>query len=134
MDNNFQINISAVITRGTQVLLTQRSEAEDVFPGLWGIPGGKMDSTDNDLLSALKREIREEVGIEVEGFRVLKDNVVNKPDKNVLYITVATEYVSGTPTALEEVQNVGWFNVEQIPAPELFTPFTRDLVLSVLDK
>jgi 8-oxo-dGTP diphosphatase len=46
------------------MLLLRRSRALTAFPGTWDIPGGHVEKGEN-LLTALKREVREETGYEV---------------------------------------------------------------------
>jgi 8-oxo-dGTP diphosphatase len=57
--------VAAVIARDDRYLITQRRPSA-VLPGLWEFPGGKVEEGETDL-QALKREVRERVGVEVEG-------------------------------------------------------------------
>lgn len=54
---------AAVIFRDHHVLITQRPQ-KGLLGGLWEFPGGKVQSGE-DLQSGLKRELREELGVEV---------------------------------------------------------------------
>jgi 8-oxo-dGTP diphosphatase len=56
--------VAAVIEREGRYLITQRRPTA-VLPGLWEFPGGKVEPGESDE-SALKREMRERVGVEVE--------------------------------------------------------------------
>lgn len=55
---------AAVIRRDAVVLIAQRP-LEGLLGGLWEFPGGKIESGE-DLVDGLKREIMEELGVEVE--------------------------------------------------------------------
>jgi 8-oxo-dGTP diphosphatase len=57
--------VAAVIARDDRYLITQRRPSA-VLPDLWEFPGGKVEEGETDL-EALKREVRERVGVEVEG-------------------------------------------------------------------
>jgi len=57
--------VAAVIAKDDRYLITQRRPTA-VLPGLWEFPGGKVEEGETDL-QALKREVRERVGVEVEG-------------------------------------------------------------------
>ena len=60
----FNIGICAkIVDEKGRILLLQRS-TEDYCPGVWEMPGGGVDK-DEDLLTALKRELWEEAGIEL---------------------------------------------------------------------
>jgi len=55
---------AAVITQGDQVLIAQRPP-NGLLGGLWEFPGGKLELQDANLEDCLKREIREELGLEI---------------------------------------------------------------------
>lgn len=55
---------AAVICRDDLILITQRPEA-GLLGGLWEFPGGKVQAGE-DLPACLRREIREELGVEIE--------------------------------------------------------------------
>ncbi|KAH7382559.1 NUDIX hydrolase domain-like protein [Phaeosphaeria sp. MPI-PUGE-AT-0046c] len=46
-----------------KLLLVQRAADEKAFPNMWEIPGGKIDDTDETLLHAAVRELKEETGL-----------------------------------------------------------------------
>lgn len=54
---------AAVIRKGKKMLITQRPE-KGLLGGLWEFPGGKQDPGET-LEACLRREIREELGIEI---------------------------------------------------------------------
>jgi A/G-specific adenine glycosylase len=51
---------------GASPLLIAQRPQEGMLGGLWEFPGGKMEPEDADLPACLRREIREELGIEIE--------------------------------------------------------------------
>jgi A/G-specific adenine glycosylase len=55
---------SAIIRRGEQVLIAQRPQS-GLLGGMWEFPGGKTEPGE-DLVTALKREICEELGVDIE--------------------------------------------------------------------
>jgi A/G-specific adenine glycosylase len=61
--------VVAVIRNGNKILIQQRPE-EGLLAGLWEFPGGKVEPGES-LLTALKRELREELGVETETARLL---------------------------------------------------------------
>jgi len=56
--------VAAVIERDGKYLITQRRSTA-VLPGLWEFPGGKVEPNETDE-AALKRELRERVGVDVD--------------------------------------------------------------------
>lgn len=61
--------VAAVIERGGRVLVSQRRMGAG-HPGRWEFPGGKREPGEGDA-AALRRELREELGIEVEVGRLV---------------------------------------------------------------
>jgi A/G-specific adenine glycosylase len=61
--------VVAVIERDGRVLLQERP-AGGLLAGLWEFPGGKVER-DESLAAALRREVREELGVEIEALRRL---------------------------------------------------------------
>ena len=58
-----QVVVAGALTRGSAVLLAQRQRPPELA-GLWELPGGKVTSGETEAV-ALRRELREELGIEV---------------------------------------------------------------------
>ena len=53
-----------------QILLVQRASNEEVYPNQWEFPGGHAEfGTDQTILEAVVREVREETGLQVESIR-----------------------------------------------------------------
>lgn len=61
--------VVAVLRHGRRVLIQKRPEG-GLLGGLWEFPGGKVESGES-LRSALIRELREELGLEIESIRPL---------------------------------------------------------------
>ncbi|ORY03665.1 NUDIX hydrolase domain-like protein [Clohesyomyces aquaticus] len=51
-----------------KILIVQRAANEKAFPDCWEIPGGKVDDTDETILHAVARELKEETGLDAIRF------------------------------------------------------------------
>ncbi len=61
-------------------LVVKRSAHEIAFPGKWAFPGGKTERGQT-ILETLKREVLEEVGLDIEDtIKYLKDFTFVRPD------------------------------------------------------
>lgn len=133
MIDTFKVIVSAVIINdSSQVLLGKRSDDEEVFPGLWGIPGGKVEasaSQKNILEETLVREAKEEMGILIKPIRVLEtDCKINENNKGKIYVIYLAELVSGEPKPLEDTTEVKWWDIADLKE-EMLTPGTLDNIL-----
>lgn len=128
MSKFFKINVSAIISNSEgKILIQKRSLDEDVFPGLWGIPGGTVEISDKSVLDALRREIREEVGVEIDDAVLYKENLVAKEMYGVYYLVYVSTYISGEARALDGTSEVLWIEENQIDNYE-FTPTTKKTI------
>jgi len=96
--------LAAVVRRNGRYLVARRPE-EKRHGGLWEFPGGKMAS-DESLLEAATRELREELGLSVTGVGAVLFEAMD-PGSPFLIRFVEVQ-VRGEPRALEHME-VGWF-------------------------
>ena len=98
-DGKKQIEVSAALIfhRG-QLLIAQR-RAGAHLGGLWEFPGGKREP-DETFEECLVRELREELGIEVEAGGLFDEISHAYPEKTVSLKFFACKLVSGEPRPL----------------------------------
>jgi 8-oxo-dGTP pyrophosphatase MutT (NUDIX family) len=60
----FQFAQKAFIARDRRILLVEKSSSDPENPGLWEVPGGRMEFGE-DVDEHLRREVLEEVGLDV---------------------------------------------------------------------
>lgn len=65
-----RLGVKAALLRNSRLLLLQRRDDLELWPGLWDLPGGGVEK-DGTLLGTLVREVREETGFGVRVGRVL---------------------------------------------------------------
>src|SRR4030042_730673 len=116
----FKIITSVIITdkRG-RFLLGKRSMKEDVFPGLWSIPGGKVESpliVQDVLEKNAKKEVMEEFGVEVEITGYAESH---SDGKGKVYIIFFGKIIKGGPKPLEDTDEVRWFWFEDLEKEKL---------------
>jgi 8-oxo-dGTP diphosphatase len=92
--------VAAVIYDGQgRILLTRR--AEDTHQGgLWEFPGGKLEDAET-VAQGLRRELKEELGIDLLGHRPLIKNLHHYPDRSVLLDVYLVSDYQGIPRGLE---------------------------------
>jgi mutator protein MutT len=114
---------AAVIRRGESVLLCQRPRAKR-HGGLWEFPGGKLHAGES-MAEALRRELREELGVEVTAAGESPLHVGHDPGSPFEIHFTAVE-IAGEPVALEHEQ-VAWVPVAACHAYAL-APSDREFV------
>ena len=89
--------VAAALFRDGRLLLAQRTRPAELA-GLWELPGGKVEPGET-VENALRRELREELGVEVAGGDRI-GAAVPLPDGRIL-CAYRVELVAGVPTPLE---------------------------------
>ena len=108
-----------VVLRGAagRVLLARR-QGTAYADGLWGLPGGRVEDGET-LQDAARREVREEIGVEVTAPGVLgvsRFGAQGQPGVAFLFLAEAWQ---GTPTPLDLTSEVGWFAPDALPPDAL---------------
>jgi ADP-ribose pyrophosphatase YjhB (NUDIX family) len=95
-----------------RVLLGRR--ALDPGKGLWDLPGGFLHE-DEHPLDGLRREIREETGLEVDPIDFIGFWLEPYDERIVLCLTW-TASVSGEPRAADDLVELRWFEPDELPS------------------
>ncbi|WP_123537273.1 NUDIX domain-containing protein [Halosimplex salinum] len=133
-DYAYVVNVDGVVARGDEYLLIERGADEDHAPGVLGLPGGKLEAppgTDDALEATVRREIHEEVGVDVGAVEyVCSSTFETDTGDQCLNIVTLCEYESGeaTPRATDEVAAVHWLTEDELRAREDVPAFTERYV------
>jgi 8-oxo-dGTP diphosphatase len=123
------VAVAVLIRSGGAVLLAQRP-ASKVYSGYWEFPGGKVEPGE-PVVEALKREIREELGIEIERAYPSITRVYTYPHATVRLHFYRVHAWRGEPRALEH-QAIAWQRPDAIDIVPLLPangPVLRSLLL-----
>ncbi|RPA12982.1 (deoxy)nucleoside triphosphate pyrophosphohydrolase [Gordonia sp. OPL2] len=88
----------AVIDPDRQTLLLARRRYPPEVAGLWELPGGKVEPGETTE-AALRRELREELGVDVSVGAALDERVPLTDD--LVLVALAARIVDGTPRPVE---------------------------------
>lgn len=134
MSKFFKINVSVIIfDKNNRVLVQKRAMTEDVFPGLYGIPGGTVEMTDVSLDDALAREVAEEVGVKIKETFLLKNNIKKKEMYAILYLVYTAEHDSGEAMPMDETESVQWLDKKALENLS-FTPTTMETIMLAYER
>lgn len=115
-----QVSVGGIIlNEKKEVLVLKRSENDDFLPGFWEIPGGGLDYGENPE-EGLKREIKEECGIDVEVLNpvVVTDYFMDKGEDRVhrveINFTCHPKNKDQAITLSSEHMESMWTNLDQV--------------------
>ena len=116
---------AVIVDRDGRVLLGRR--ALDPGAGLWDLPGGFLEETEEPLV-ALRREVREETGLEIEPDAFVGFYLEPYDGRTVLCLTWRARVDAGTERAGDDLTELRWFEPGELPFDELaFSHYRRAL-------
>ncbi len=147
MDNKYlhEVVITAIIVKNGKYLITRRSPNKKRFPGTWTVPGGKLETDDyvnlpkdakdhwyNVLEKVIKREVKEEVGLEIGNIEYVTSLATVHGDGNPsLVISCLADYVSGEVVLQEnETDKYEWVDLKSAKKYDLLDGIYDELVMA----
>lgn len=133
---NQNVCVSALFVQDGKVLLVRR--AIEPAKGKLDFMGGFVDPTE-DVQTAIKREAKEELDVEIEIVRLLG---VFGPDPYpvddvVVYnsaVTYLCRIASGTPVPQDDVASLEWWGLDALPDPqEMAFPSQTQVITLIRD-
>jgi len=128
-------------------LITKRSPTKKAWPNKWTVPGGGLETTDymstdatyqnsespqwyNAVETTLRREIKEEVGVEVTDIQYLLDLAFIRPDGiPAIVLSFYCKYVSGDVVLDEDATEYAWIAANEVGNYELIQGIDHEIQL-----
>lgn len=147
MQNQYlhEVAITAIIVRDGKYLIIRRSAQKKRFPRLWTVPGGKLETEDylalpkdtehywyNVLEQTLRREVAEEVGLEIDHIEYVTSlATVHADGAPSLVISCLADYVSGEVKLQEdEADEFAWVSLGEAKGYELIDGIYDELSMA----
>jgi 8-oxo-dGTP diphosphatase len=133
-DKKFHIGLKAFIKKDSSLLVLQGSSKMD-REGLWGLPGGKIQTTEDtkSLEEILMREVHEECGNSFQ-IEVGSPFVTWRfPGKDIFLVGYHCEYVKGDVELSEEHKDYKWLSLDDSIDHMEFAPGYREVIQSALN-
>jgi 8-oxo-dGTP diphosphatase len=111
------LGVGALIFEDGKVLLVERGK--DPLKGFWSIPGGIVEAGEK-LEAAIRREVMEETGLEVEALSIFEvfERIMPDSEGNPEYHYVLIDYLcrraGGKLEAASDVSRVAWASQREL--------------------
>jgi 8-oxo-dGTP diphosphatase len=124
--------VAIIVNEDNKILLLKRSSDPKIWmPSKWALVGGGIEK-DETPLQAIKREIQEEIGLEIDKF--IKTFTMNRNAGSIEHM-FACRY-DGDPTDIrlnEENTNYGWYDVDEMKYLDT-VPHLREYITMTFQK
>jgi 8-oxo-dGTP diphosphatase len=132
---------------GYRYLITKRSPTKKAWPNKWTVPGGGVEADDymageptyangespqwyNAIERTLRREVLEEVGLEVDNIGYLLDVAFIRPDGTpCVVLSFYCRYKSGEVKLDEDATEFAWIKASEVGKYELIQGIDHEIQL-----
>jgi 8-oxo-dGTP diphosphatase len=128
----YVVNVEAVVCDNGRYLMIVRGKDESIAPGTLTPPGGKVEVTGSvrdALEDTLRREVREETGVEVkDGFAYVESHSFEGAGQTIVDIVFLARYRDGELRAedADEVAGIAWLTYDEVMADPRTMSWTRE--------
>lgn len=121
-----RIIVSAIIEKDNNILFGKKRTDIGPYPNTWHLIGGGVNYGET-LSYAIKREVKEEAGIEVEIVKSLGFDEDFEPNKHgelthYIFLVFLAEYISGEIKADNDIEYLEWIPKEKLSKIKLNKP------------
>lgn len=121
------VTATVIIVKDGKYLIAQRAAFEKAFPNRWTVPGGKLETHDyihrspdagsvwyNVLEDLSRREVKEEVNLDIQNIRYLTSITFIRPDnKPGLIVSFMADYKDGVVALDPSLTTYVWVTLEE---------------------
>jgi 8-oxo-dGTP diphosphatase len=139
----FYVSSTGIIVKDGKFLIAKRASTEKAFPNKWTVPGGKLEHTDylhltpnqgglwyEPVEKSLRREIKEEVSLDVDNIRYVTSITFVRPDQaHCLIISYACDYVDGDVQLCDALTDHAWVSLAEAKKYDLIDGIYDELAI-----
>ncbi len=122
-----RVVVAAVIEYKGKILLGRREKDRGPYPNCWLIPGGGVRLGQESIIDAIKREVKEETGLEIKNIQHIDFDEDHEPNRHgemtqYVFLEFKAECESGDVKADSDLNKLRWFDVSELKDLELARP------------
>ena len=140
-----EVAITAIIVKDGKYLITRRVMTKKRFPGRWTVPGGKLETSDyvnlprdtedswyNVIESVVRREVKEETGLEIKNIDyVTSIATIDNEGTPILIISCMADWAGGEVALQEsETDKYAWVSAEEAKEYDLISGIQDELLMA----
>lgn len=140
MGEKYSVVATAIVVKDGKYLIAKRSGTEEKFPGKWTVPGGRIGLGDhtapNDqgvcygvIENALRREIHEEVGLEIGRMRYLISMIYPKKEGFACCLSFFADHAGGDVRLGPELTEHSWVGVKELCNFDLIAGIPEEILM-----
>lgn len=124
--------VAGVLISDGRVLLTKRASHLRFYPDIWDLPGGHIEEGES-LEDALRRELLEELQVEIQSCRLMDSILHPDPVEPIEVMVFLVSSWKGRPLSAEPDKHteIGWFSASSLPASKTYDSY-REVVVSTM--
>jgi len=107
-----------IFNKKREIFLARRGKKSKNQVGIWSKPGGSIELGEK-AIDAMRREIREEHGIEIDiwGYSQHTDHIIKKEGQHWMTVNYIANLKKGEPKIMEpdKCDKIGWFDIRKLP-------------------
>ena len=125
-----RVIVTAIIEKNDKILLGKKPDNIGPYPNAWHLPGGGVELEKESLEDAVKREIREETGLEVEKMERVSFDEDYEPDKHgemthYVFLVYKVTPTSVDAKAADDIVKLQWFAKAELKKLPLTRPSVK---------
>ncbi len=139
----FYLSVTGIVLKDGKALITKRSSREKAFPNRWTVPGGKVQASDYACLqqntgglwytvleTALRRELHEEVHLQVDNIQYVTSIAYIRPDgAHCVIVSFSCKHKTGEVHLCPALTDHAWVTLEEAKQFDLIEGIYDELAL-----
>ncbi len=109
---NFRIAVKSFIVKNNKLLILKRAKDDKEQPSIWEIPGGRLEPGEHPV-SGLKRELKEETGLDIEVLHPINvQHFTRKDNQTITMLIFLCKALNDNIQLSHEHSAHDWINLE----------------------